>query len=443
MSSSIRIETADVFLPLLDPARNKGAFGGRGSGKSHDRAESLIERAIMWPSEAGEGLRWLCIREVQKSLNQSAKYLLETKLAKFGLGEAHGFKVFKGVIQTPGDGLIDFQGMQDHTADTIKSYEGYHGAWAEEAQTISNYSLDLLRPTIRWENKSLGLESELWFTWNPRRKSDPVDRLFRGAHVPSDTISVNANWDDNPWFPSVLEKERQDCLHNEPEKYDHIWEGGYATVYSGAYFAKHISEAKLQNRVGKVTPDGMLSYGAFVDIGGTGAKADNFVIWICQFVGKEIRVLNHYEQQGQPIESHKNWLHENGYTQNNTTIWLPHDGDTQDKVYDVSYASAFRSAGYPVEIIPNQGRGAAKQRIEAVRRIFKDCWFNESTTDGGLQALGWYHEKQDETRQIGLGPEHDWSSHSSDAFGLMAIVYETRTTPIEISDPYKGFKRYG
>lgn len=443
-SLDLKIETAEIFDPLLNPARNKGAYGGRGSGKSHDRAESLIEKAVMWPGTAGEGLRWLCIREVQKSLNQSAKYLIESKLNKFGLGERNGFKVYKGVIQTPGDGVIDFQGMQDHTADTIKSYEGYHGSWAEEAQTISNYSLDLLRPTIRWENKNLGLESELWFTWNPRRKTDPVDRMFRGELIPHDTVSVMANWRDNPWFPSVLEKERVDCLNNEPEKYDHIWEGGYATVYSGAYFAKHINQAKLERRIGKVPPDELISYGAFVDIGGTGAKADNFVIWIAQFVGKEIRVLNHYESQGQPMSAHKAWMDENRYTPQNTTIWLPHDGDTQDKVFDVSYASAFKSAGYDVEIVPNQGKGAAKARIESVRRNFPNMWFNEQTTENGIAALGWYHERQDETRLIGLGPEHDWASHSADAFGLMSIVYEKvnkATRKIDLS-ALKGFS-YG
>lgn len=199
--------------------------------------------AIDWHHVAGEGLRWLCVREIQKSLNQSAKHLIEQKLAKFGLGEAEGFRVYNSVIKTPGDGLIDFQGMQDHTADSIKSFEGFHGAWAEEAQTLSNYSLDLLRPTIRWEDASKGLKSELWFTWNPRRKTDPVDVLLRGDK-PADSICVRANWSDNPWFPSVLEQERLDCLAKETEKYDHIWEGGYVTVYSGAYYARHINEAR-------------------------------------------------------------------------------------------------------------------------------------------------------------------------------------------------------
>jgi phage terminase large subunit len=137
-------------------------------------------------------------------------------------------------------------------------------------------------------------------------------------------------------------------------------------------------------------------------------------------VGREIRVLDHYEAQGQPIEAHLIWLRSRGYVPGKVTIWLPHDGDTQDKVHDVSYRSAFEAAGYAVEVVPNQGKGAASMRIEAVRRCFPLYWFNESTTEALRAALGWYHEKRDQERGIGLGPEHDWASHTADAFGLGA-----------------------
>jgi phage terminase large subunit len=104
---------------------------------------------------------------------------------------------------------------------------------------------------------------------------------------------------------------------------------------------------------------------------------------------------------------------------------LPHDGATNDRVYDVSYESALTAAGFTVEIVTNQGRGAAMSRIEAVRRVFAQVWMDVSCEMDGLAALAAYHEKRDETRGIGLGPNHDWSSHGSDAFGLMAIYYET------------------
>lgn len=424
--SVLTIETAPVFEPLLEPARYKGAHGGRGSGKSHFFAELLIEDALAAPGEMGEGLRALSFREVQKSLKESAKFLLESKLAKFGLGERDGFKVFSDRIQTPGDGLIVFAGMQDHTADSVKSYEGFHRAWGEEAQTITSHSLSLLRPTIRWEDKGRGLYSQIWFGWNPRRKQDAVDQLMRGPAKPSNSIVVRANWSDNPWFPSILEEERQECLLRNPEAYDHIWEGDYAQVHEGAYFANLLRQARADNRIGKINPDPLLSTRTYWDIGGTGARADATAIWAVQFVGREIRVLDYYEAQGQPLAVHVAWLREHGYS---GTCVLPHDGAAGDKVHATSYESALRDAGFDVIVIPNQGTGAAKRRIEAARRLLPNCYFDEERCQGGVDALAWYHEKRDEARNIGLGPEHDWSSHAADAFGMMCIAYEEHAAP--------------
>lgn len=420
MSEALAIDTAEVFAPLLEPARYKGAHGGRGSGKSQFFAGLEVEDALRFPGEAQEGLRCVCIREVQKSLKHSAKSLIESKLNEFGLGESDGFKVYNEVIKTPGDGLIIFQGMQDHTADSIKSLEGFHRAWVEEAQSLSALSLQLLRPTIRWENARLGLKSEMHFSWNPRRKTDPVDMMLR-ANKPTGAVVVQANWSDNPWFPSVLEQERQDCLRDTPEQYEHIWQGGYATVNAGAYYAASITKAKEEGRIGNVAADPLMTKRAIWDIGGTGAKADACAIWVAQFVGREIRWLDYYEAQGQPLATHIEWMRANGY--GNALCVLPHDGATNDRVHDVSYESALRQAGFEVQIIANQGAGAAMKRVEAARRLFPSMWFAEKCQPG-LEAIGWYHEKRDDERGIGLGPNHDWSSHGADAFGLGAVAYE-------------------
>jgi phage terminase large subunit len=411
LTRSLEIQTARVFRPLLEPARYKAAYGGRGSGKSHFFADLLIEDSL-----AEKGTRCVCIREVQKSLKESAKRLIEDKLGEHGLGEVDGFKVFREVVQTPGDGLITFQGMQDHTAESIKSLEGFKRAWCEEAQSLSARSLSLLRPTIRADG------SQLWFSWNPRRKTDPVDVMLRGGELPTGAAVVRANWSDNPWFPSVLEQERQDCLRDSPDQYDHIWEGGYASVIAGAYYAHSIQVARQQGRIGRVAADPLMTYRAIFDIGGTGAKADAVAVWVCQYIGREIRCLDYYEAVGQPLATHVQWLRSKGYS--NALVILPHDGSTNDKVYDVSYQSALTAAGFEVQVVQNQGKGAASLRIEAGRRLFPRIWFNEATTMGGIEALGWYHERKDETRNIGLGPEHDWSSHGADAFGLMCVVYE-------------------
>lgn len=400
-----------MFQPLLTPSRYKGAHGGRGSAKSHFFAGNMVRMAMLRP-----GFRGVCIREVQRSLKESAKRLIEDKIQAFGLGQH--FEPMEGEIRTPGGGVIIFQGMQDHTSESIKSLEGFNAAWCEEAQSLSRRSLAMLRPTIRAPG------SELWFSWNPTRKADAVDALLRGPSPPTGAIIVKANWSDNPWFPAELEQERADDQRDRPDNYDHIWEGGYATVTEGAYYAAALTAAKQQGRIGRVAADPLMTIRLFVDIGGTGARSDAFVIWAVQFIGREVRVLDYYEAVGQPLDAHLAWCRGHGYTSDRAQFWLPHDGATNDKVYAVSYESSLQDAGYKVTVIPNQGKGAASARIEALRRLFPSMWFNADTTEAGRDALGAYHEKQDEKRNIGLGPEHDWSSHAADAAGLIAVAYE-------------------
>lgn len=111
--SILKIPTAEIFEPLLKPARYKGVYGGRGSGKSHFFGELLVETC-----QAERGTLAVCIREAQRTLAQSSKRLIEGKIASLGLG--HGFKLYSDKIETPGDGLIIFRGLLDHTADSIK-----------------------------------------------------------------------------------------------------------------------------------------------------------------------------------------------------------------------------------------------------------------------------------------------------------------------------------
>ena len=422
--SKLNINTARVFLPLLKPSRYKGAWGGRGSGKSHFFAGLMVEDHLRI-----KGLRSVCIREVQKTLKDSAKKLIEDKIKEYGL-ESEGFRILHDRIETPGDGVITFIGMSDHNAESVKSLEGFKRAWVEEAQTLSKRSLTLLRPTIRAE------ESEIWFSWNPSRKVDAVDSLLRGNEIPKNSIVVKANWDDNHWLPDVLNDERIDDLRVNPDGYNHVWEGGYITAQEGAYFIKQLNTAKAENRIGFVPRDQLMSVYAFFDIGGTGAKSDAVAIWMVQFIGKEIRVIDYYEAQGQELSEHVGWLRDNNYGK--AEIYLPHDGVKHDNVFRVTYESEFKKSGFMVTVIPNAGAGAANQRIEAVRRVFPRVWIDKIKCDGGIDALGWYHEKKDEHRSIGLGPDHDWSSHAADAFGAMALEAEKLSMGKPSSRPAKA-----
>lgn len=215
--ADLRIQTARVFKPLLKPARYKGAYGGRGSAKSWFFARQLIRAHVVDPET-----RSVCIREVQLSLKESVKRLLEDQIQALGVGAY--FDVGEKFIRTGKDGLILFQGMQNHTAESIKSLEGYKRAWVEEAQSLSQRSLMLLRPTMRLEG------SELWFSWNPRRSDDPVDEFFRGPDaVTDDAIVVRASYRDNPWFPDVLRKDMKRDQARDPDTYAHVWMGEYET----------------------------------------------------------------------------------------------------------------------------------------------------------------------------------------------------------------------
>lgn len=212
--SILQINTPRWAIPLVSTgSRYKGAHGGRGSGKSHLFGEHLIELCSIQKVDA------VCVREIQKSLSQSVKKLLENKIVD--LGVQHLFDVQRDQILSAHGGRIIFQGMQNHTAESIKSLEGYDIAWVEEAQTLSQHSLDLLRPTIRKPG------SELWFTWNPRNATDPVDALLRSDDPPPNAVIIPVNYEDNPWFPDVLREEMEYDKKRDPEKFQHIWRGAY------------------------------------------------------------------------------------------------------------------------------------------------------------------------------------------------------------------------
>jgi len=214
---NLEIDVPAWAEPLLVPSRYKGAKGGRSSGKSHFMAERLVLKHI-----EHEDFSSVCIREIQKSLQFSAKRLIEAKIRKFGV--AHLFDITaKEIRRIGGTGIIIFQGMQDHTAESIKSLEDFDLAWVEEAQSLSQRSLDLLLPTIRTEG------SEVWFTWNPDQDIDPVDS-FLVANKPGNAIVVHVNYQDNPFLPDVARDEAENWLKRDPDSYPWVWLGEYSTI---------------------------------------------------------------------------------------------------------------------------------------------------------------------------------------------------------------------
>ena len=278
--ADLTIPTPRWARPLLAPARYKGAHGGRGSGKSHMFAELVIEAHVADPNRST-----VCVREVQKSLSQSVKRLLEQKIEALGVGAL--FEVQESVIKSRnGEGRIIFAGMQNHTADSIKSLEGYDCAWVEEAQSLSQKSLDLLRPTIRKP------DSELWFTWNPSHASDPIEVLLRSNQSPPGAVVVEVNYDDNPWFPEVLRSEMEYDRRRDPNKYGHVWKGGYEANGEARVFHDWREDPDL------VAPkDALFRFGA-----DWGFAVDPTVLVRCWVEGRRLYVDHEAWQIGCDIE---------------------------------------------------------------------------------------------------------------------------------------------
>lgn len=422
------IQLIPKLIPLFTGrARVRCAWGGRGSGKTSSFALMCAVTGYRYGVMGVTG-KILCARQFQNSLADSSFEEVVRAIERYKFLQDY-YEIGERYIRSR-DRHIEFHFVGlDRNINSIKSMGRILLCWVDEAEPVTEKAWMTLLPTLREESKEsdeLGnklWQSELWVTWNPCRESAPVERRFR--HSTSPLIrGVEINWRDNPLFPTVLNEERELDLHH-PERslmYDHVWEGGYLEAVPGSYYHRYLSEAESEGRIGNVHRDPLLPLKAFWDIGGTGARSDATCIWVSQFVGREIRVLDYYEARGQELAAHVNWLRMNRYE--DALMVLPHDGATKDRVCDVSFESALRDAGFEVDIIPNQGRGAASLRIEAARRLFPSIWFNEDTTVAGRKALAAYHEKWCDKRNIGLGACHDWASHGSDAFGLMCVSYE-------------------
>lgn len=409
------IDTPRVFVPLLEPARYKGAHGGRGSGKSHFYAELLIETCFRQTTRA------VCLREIQKSIKQSIKLLLDDKIEKLGLG--YFFESLETEIRGKNGSLIIFQGMQNHTADSIKSLEGFDIALLVEAQNISQRSLDLLRPTIRKEG------SEIWAEWNPETEDVPIDQLLRGSKAPADAVVVEANWRDNPFFPNVLMKEMLEDKERDFDKYMHIWEGNYRRTLDGAVYAKEIRKLYSDKRVTRVLPIAGKPVDTFWDLG----KRDHTAIWFAQMNMGEYRIVDFYQSKGEKLEHYVNVVKERGYPIG--TVWLPHDAQ-QDRLTGITVEKSARELfpNVQVRVIPRMAR--KNIGIEAVRRIFPNCYFDEERTREGLKALGKFRYDVDpDTGGYSTNPLHDENSDASDAFAQLALSLDD-APPVQVQSVF-------
>lgn len=404
------VQIPSAFRELFNPGwRDAAYYGGRGGAKSHSVASALVIQAATSP------LRIVCAREIQDSLKDSVKQLIEDKISDHGL-EDH-FEALRDETRAKNGGKFVYKGMW-RNPDALKSLEGADVFWGEEANRFSARSIRLIRPTLRKPG------SRMIWTWNPEFDHDPIDKMFRGeAGPPPNSIVREVSWKDNPWFSGTpLQAEMEHDYRTDPSTAEHVWGGQYVQAIEGAYYSAQLAKVREEGRITTLAKDPILRVRAFWDLGRNDATA----IWLAQFVGREIRYLDYIEGRGQELSYYINELRSRGWGE--ALMELPHDGSQLRLEAIGSVEQQLRAAGFTVNVTPNQGAGAALKRVEAARRLFPRMWFNDTPhIAGGLKALAAYHERRDERRNVGLGPMHDWASDPADAFGLSAICYEEPT----------------
>ncbi|MFX1380783.1 MAG: phage terminase large subunit, partial [Promethearchaeota archaeon] len=261
--TTAKIELPRKLIPVFaGMADVRGAHGGRGSGKTRSFAKMAAVAGYRFGNEGVKGII-LCARQFMNSLEDSS--LEEVKRAieeepflasYYEIGDKY-IKSKDGRIQFAFSGL-------DRNIASIKSKGRILICWVDEAEPVTDDAWTTLIPTLREEDE--GWNAELWVTWNPKRKTAPVEQRFRFSDDPLTKV-VELNWRDNPKFPSKLERQRLRDKIERPDEYGYIWEGEYQQVNAGAYFAKHLIAAKEEGRIGNVAADPLMTIRIFCDLG--------------------------------------------------------------------------------------------------------------------------------------------------------------------------------
>lgn len=400
MSSSGKSQLPDWAEPLFAKHRYKILYGGRGSGKSWAAAKALLILGAMQKE------RILCAREVQKSIRDSVKKLLDDQIQELGLS-GH-YQSFETEIRGKNGTEIIFTGLSNQTADSVKSYEGVSRVWIEEGQSVSKRSWDILIPTIRRE------ESEIWVTFNPDLDTDETYKRFV-ISPPGGSYVRHVNYDQNPWFPSVLEAERQHCWNTNRDEYDNIWEGKCKAAISGAIYAKELEYAVHAQTIRNVPLDPVVPVHAIMDLGWN----DQMTIIFAQKVASEIRVIDYIEESFKTLD----WYVAEARKRygNIGEWWIPHDGEHKDYKTGKSAKEIMEAMNCNVLVNP---RLSIEEGIKHVRMMFKRCYFDKDKTARLLECLKRYRRSiNTQTLEPGA-PVHDEFSHGADAFRYLAMCVD-------------------
>jgi len=409
--------TAKIELPkkmaqlFAGDARYRVAHGGRGSAKT--RSFALMTAVYGYKlGMSGESGTILCAREFMNSLSDSS--FEEVKGAIQSVDWlAEYYEIGQNYIRSK-DGRINyaFAGLR-RNLDSIKSKARLVLCWVDEAETVSEMAWAKLLPSVREEG------SEIWVSYNPESKLSATHKRFR-EDPPDNCKIVEINWQDNPFFPEVLNVERLNDFEKRPDSYDWIWGGAFLTHHDGAFYVIEMRDARDQGRIGAVPYDPRLPVVTAWDLG----IGDSTAITFAQYVGAEVRIIDFYENSGVGLDHYARVLQDKGYKYDQHI--LPHDVRVKELGSGKSRYETLQSLGItPITIAPQL---SVDDGIQAVRSMLALCWFDAEKCDHLIEALRAYHREYDDQRMTWKGrPEHDWSSHPADSFRYLAVGYRERS----------------
>jgi len=418
--ASLELDIPNKALPLLDNARYKVLYGGRGSTKSWTVARLLLIGGVSKP------LRILCTREIQRTISESVHQLLRDQIAALGLEQ------FYSVTDTSIKGLngtqFFFGGLRQLDVAKIKSFEGIDIVWCEEAHVITKKSWEVLIPTIRKPG------SEIWVTFNPELDTDETYQRFV-VDPPEDSIVIKLNYSDNPWFPDVLEKERLALAKRDPEAYDNVWEGNCRATVEGAIFAKEVAKAIEEKRIRPVPYDPLLKVHTIWDLGWN----DKTSIIMAQRAGSQLLVIDYIEDSHRTYAEYCADLDKRDYRYG--TDFVPHDARHKDPKQGKSTIDVLEALGRKVQVVPDIG---LESGIQEARLAFPRVYFDETRAAPLIEHLKRYRRQVNQTTGEAGGPLHDEHSHASDAYRYMCVIADEMTNDdAHIPDPYSNLRGHG
>lgn len=394
------------FLRLLnEPHTFADIHGGRGGMKSEQTHKVALLDAIRRP------LRTVCARETMSSIKDSSHKLLSDAIYAHGMAVSQNgpYEVQEArIMRKDGAQVVSefiFVGIRENVRDQ-KSLKGVNRTIIEEAAKVSQDSLDVFVPTVVREQGS-----QAWFIWNPELVTDPVYKYFY-HHRPTNTITIETNYLENPWLSDTMRQLAADCLRDDPEKYRHIWMGEPISTVEGAVYAEEIRQAEAAGRITTVPYDRQRPVDTYWDLG-----FDTTSIWFVQPQAYEFRVIDYHQDRMKDVDHYLQVLQRKGYTYG--TCVLPWDAGDRGNI-GRSVESVVRAKGFKARVM-EQTKSVVND-LNAVRMIFKQLYFDADRCEAGLNGLRNYRwgplpisgaEKRE--------PLHDWASHPADALRTMAM----------------------